>query len=112
VARDGECSFPTCQVPARRSDLDHVIPYPDGPTADHNLEPAHRRHHNTKTHGGWRVQLDLKNHQTIWTSPQGRTYRKRPPQRWTHPTDQPAPPRKPKPNPKQQPQQPDDDCPF
>ena len=35
--RDQECSGPGCSVAARRSDLDHEVCYPDGPTAPWNL---------------------------------------------------------------------------
>jgi hypothetical protein len=46
--RDGTCRYPGCAVPAARCDLDHVVPFPHGPTAAHNLVPLCRRHHRFK----------------------------------------------------------------
>ena len=36
-ARDQHCRFPGCTRPATTCDLDHVTPYPHGPTANTNL---------------------------------------------------------------------------
>jgi Domain of unknown function (DUF222) len=50
-ARDGHCTFPTCTMPAAKTDLDHVVPFnhkhPDqgGPTTADNLHPLCRYHH-------------------------------------------------------------------
>ncbi|HEX6054832.1 MAG TPA: HNH endonuclease signature motif containing protein, partial [Intrasporangium sp.] len=52
-AIDGHCRGPGCQTPARRCDLDHHVPYPNGPTTVANLGPLHRHHHNLKTAGLW-----------------------------------------------------------
>ncbi|MQA83544.1 MAG: DUF222 domain-containing protein [Streptosporangiales bacterium] len=71
-ARDVTCRFPGCRQPAWRSDLDHVIPYPHGPTATENLGPLCRRHHDLKQHG-WDVQRDPDGSYT-WTAPSGHTY--------------------------------------
>ena len=57
-ALDGHCRGPGCQVPARRCDLDHHVPYPHGPTTVANLGPLHRRHHNLKTAGLWTCTPD------------------------------------------------------
>ncbi|HHU09296.1 MAG TPA: hypothetical protein GXZ60_04680, partial [Intrasporangiaceae bacterium] len=35
--RDGRCRFPGCIIAARWCDIDHVIPWPHGPTAADNL---------------------------------------------------------------------------
>jgi hypothetical protein len=91
IARDGECGFPFCTHPARRSDLDHVAPYPQGETAASNLQPLHRRHHNAKTEAGWVGYRDGPTGTTYWTSPQGRRYRTRPPERWKAPVMPPSP---------------------
>lgn len=88
IERDGECTFPYCSHSARRSDLDHITPFPQGKTAASNLQPLHRRHHNAKTEAGWRAERDLDTGVTRWTSPQGRRYRTRPPERWPKPADQ------------------------
>jgi hypothetical protein len=84
IARDGTCTFSTCNRPARIGDLDHIVPFPDGPTAAHNLHPPCERHHIGRHQAGWRVR---RNHDgtTTWTSPQGRQYTTRPPERWTTP---------------------------
>jgi hypothetical protein len=89
TARDGQCTFPYCSHTARRSDLDHVKPYPHGPTAAANLQPLHRRHHNAKTHAGWQPQRNPTTGHTTWTSPQKRTYQTQPPERWTTPEPPP-----------------------
>lgn len=49
--RDGTCRAPGCAVPVERCDLNHQIPYPEGPTAAHNLWALCRRHHRMKSHG-------------------------------------------------------------
>jgi hypothetical protein len=68
--RDGTCRFPGCAVPAAECDLDHLVPFPQGPTSPENLHALCRRHHGLKHEGGWRVEAtpggDLR-----WTSPQG-----------------------------------------
>lgn len=55
--RDGRCRFPGCSINARFCDVDHVRPWPDGPTALDNLVLLCRRHHRVKQLVGWRVQL-------------------------------------------------------
>jgi hypothetical protein len=50
TTRDRTCRFPGCSAPAHRCDLDHVVPYPDGPTSPGNLVSLCRRHHSLK-HG-------------------------------------------------------------
>ncbi len=85
IARDGECAFPFCAHSAAHADLDHIDEFPQGPTSADNLQPLHRRHHNSKTHGGWKADRDPTTGNTVWTSPQGRTYPSRSPDRWTNP---------------------------
>jgi hypothetical protein len=92
IERDGECTFPYCSHSARRSDLDHIVPFPQGHTAAGNLQPLHRRHHNAKTEAGWQAERDPGTGHTRWTSPQGRHYQTEPPQRWTVPHDPPIEP--------------------
>jgi hypothetical protein len=59
IARDRTCRFPTCSYPAESSQLDHTDPFrPEGtggPTAASNLGAFHGRHHNDKTHHGFKV---------------------------------------------------------
>jgi hypothetical protein len=57
-AREPRCRFPGCHQPAMRCDLDHVIPWPKGPTSAANLGPLCRRHHNLKTHTPWALDPD------------------------------------------------------
>jgi Domain of unknown function (DUF222) len=77
IARDRTCRWPTCSWPATSSQLDHTTPHrPDGtggPTADHNLGPLHGRHHNDKTHHGFRFSQP-KPGRFIITTPAGLTY--------------------------------------
>jgi hypothetical protein len=70
--RDGTCRFPGCEVPAHECDLDHLIPFPDGPTSAGNLHALCRRHHGLKHEGAWRVE-SLPGHGLRWTSPNGAT---------------------------------------
>jgi Domain of unknown function (DUF222) len=80
TARDRTCSFPACNAPATRCDIDHIDEFdhddPDrgGPTTRANLAPHCRQHHNAKTHGGWQVAR-WPDGTIVWTSPQGHTYR-------------------------------------
>ena len=63
ILRDGHCIFPWCTVDARRTDLDHIVPYvpideggPPGQTNPDNLACLCRRHHRCKTSGRWRYR--------------------------------------------------------
>ncbi|KRE62272.1 HNH endonuclease signature motif containing protein [Nostocoides sp. Soil756] len=71
-ARDGRCRFPGCAVAARFCDLDHVRPWPSGPTAARNLLTLCRRHHRIKQSPGWSVRL-APDGTAQWTDPIGRT---------------------------------------
>ncbi len=71
-ARDGRCRFPGCAVAARFCDLDHVRPWPAGPTNDTNLLTLCRRHHRIKQAPGWRLRLAPDGTATF-TDPTGRT---------------------------------------
>ncbi|MCF4123215.1 HNH endonuclease [Antribacter sp. KLBMP9083] len=86
-ARDGTCTFPFCDRPAERCDLDHIHPFdhtrardPEthgdepGQTRAANLHPLCRRHHRAKTTGGWTVTRDETTGTIAWTSPTGRTF--------------------------------------
>jgi hypothetical protein len=68
-ARDRYCDGPTgTQVTARRTDLDHLLPWPTGPTAAWNLACRAARTHQLKHHG-WTAVRDASG--TTWTSPAG-----------------------------------------
>lgn len=72
-ARDMTCRWPGCRARAARCDLDHTVPFPDGPTSGCNLACLCRLHHRVKHRAGWLVlqgasgRLDL-------ISPTGRVH--------------------------------------
>lgn len=77
--RDGHCRFPGCQIAARSCDLDHVRPWPGGPTSALNLMCLCRRHHRVKQRPGWSVRLGPDG-VVHWSDPLGRAID-------THPVD-------------------------
>lgn len=83
-ARDRHCRFPGCETPARHTDTDHVIAWPDGPTTADNLACASRGHHRVKTHSGWHVRTGPDS-SLIWTSPLGTEHTT-----WAYNYDQPT----------------------
>ena len=89
LTRDGTCSWANCNQP--RVDLDHVVPYPAGPTAEHNLDTKCRHHHRTKQRWNFQSVRHPDGSSTI-TTPTGHTYT-------SPPRDhRPPPPRKPLPD--------------
>ncbi|GAA1768318.1 HNH endonuclease signature motif containing protein [Nocardioides hankookensis] len=68
------CVFPHCSRPSRGCDLDHIVPWPLGPTTSANLAPLCRGHHRLKTHGGWSY-VRTGTTDFLWTSPSGRHLR-------------------------------------
>jgi Domain of unknown function (DUF222) len=78
TARDGTCRFPGCRQPARRCDLDHVTPWPDGPTSATNMIAVCRHHHRLKHSARWHVAA-ARDGTVTWSAPTGRTYTTRPP---------------------------------
>ncbi|MGH4024606.1 MAG: DUF222 domain-containing protein [Pseudonocardiaceae bacterium] len=77
-ARDVYCRHPGCGQRAATADLDHHVPWPDGPTSAHNLYAYCRHHHLTKTLApGWRVDQHPDDTVT-WTTPTGHTYTSHP----------------------------------
>ncbi len=77
--RDRRCRFPGCTVAAVFCDLDHVRPWPHGPTTDTNLLCLCRRHHRIKQRLGWTLAL-TPDAVATWTDPTGRV-------RTTHPAN-------------------------
>ena len=72
--RQRTCSFPGCRRPARRTDLDHTVPYDQGgATCECNLAPLCRRHHQAKQAARWHLTQDQPGIMT-WQTPSGRTY--------------------------------------
>jgi hypothetical protein len=72
-ARAQLCTAPACNAQALYCDLDHAVPYPDGPTDQCNLNPKCRRHHRTKQAPGWKVAQPTPD-TTTWTTPAGRRH--------------------------------------
>jgi hypothetical protein len=66
-AREPACRMPGCTTPAQRCDLDHAVPWPQGPTTETNLGPLCQRHHTLKTHYGWNLIPETQ----IWRTPAG-----------------------------------------
>ncbi len=56
--RSGVCSTPGCLVPADRCELDHHVPWPEGPTRGSNLRWRCKPHHAYKGHGITPALLD------------------------------------------------------
>ena len=77
--RDRRCRFPGCTISAVFCDIDHVTPWPHGPTHDTNLLSLCRRHHRIKQRLRWHLTLTPDGIAT-WTDPTGRV-------RTTHPTN-------------------------
>ncbi|NPC44951.1 HNH endonuclease signature motif containing protein [Nocardioides sp. zg-1230] len=85
VLRDRTCGFPWCTRPARRCDIDHIVPHdPDaasegleqpGPTRTDNLAALCRFHHRLKTHSAWHYEMVTPG-VNEWTSPHGHRYRR------------------------------------
>ncbi|MQA80120.1 MAG: DUF222 domain-containing protein, partial [Streptosporangiales bacterium] len=78
-ARDVTCRFPGCTRKARRTELDHTVPWAkDGPTAAANLHCLCKRHHRMKDENtGWSLKAHPDGSVT-WTSPTRRTYTQHP----------------------------------
>ncbi|WP_095757022.1 HNH endonuclease signature motif containing protein [Streptomyces xinghaiensis] len=89
TARDTTCTFPSCQMPAHRCDLDHIQPFnhqdpqAGGATEPDNLMPLCRRHHLLKHRTAWQVQRNPDTGEVTWTAPTGHAYTN-PPQPLAH----------------------------
>lgn len=76
--RDQTCRWPGCSTPARRCDLDHTVPYPDGPTNEDNLVALCRSHHRLKTLAGYTTTQHADGRWQV-TTPTGRVIATGPP---------------------------------
>jgi len=65
------CTGPGCRQPSHRCDLDHLVPFPAGPTTSTNVRPLCRPHHNQKTHGGWRAEISPDGSGLTWITKHG-----------------------------------------
>jgi hypothetical protein len=73
IADHATCTFYGCRRAGCRGELDHVIPFPEGPgTVAENLQPPCDRHHHLKTETDWQVRKRFDG--VTWTSPTGREY--------------------------------------
>jgi len=78
-ARDTTCRFPNCTQPAHRCECDHAEAFgAGGRTVPGNLGLACKRHHQCKTHAGWRILGSDASGACTWVSPLGRAYRHQP----------------------------------
>jgi hypothetical protein len=73
AARDGTCRAPGCNQPAWRCDMDHVTPFPHGPSAVGNTTMLCRRDHTTKTDGDLHLVEHLADGTTRWRTRDGQT---------------------------------------
>jgi hypothetical protein len=91
IARDQTCTFPGCERPARRCDLDHRTPYREGgSTSSKNLGPLCERHHIGKHQADWTPTRD-EDGATAWISPTKHIYRSCPPELPRDTTSDPPP---------------------
>jgi hypothetical protein len=69
--RDRRCRFPGCRARPIRCDLDHVVPWPAGPTSASNLCCLCRHHHRLSHQApGWTLRR-LADGGLEWTLPGG-----------------------------------------
>jgi len=72
LARDKTCRFPGCRRSGIKGEIDHVIPWEEGgETSRRNLGLLCKRHHQLKTHGGWKLE-SFEDGSCEWTSPVGK----------------------------------------
>jgi len=73
-ARDLTCRFPGCDRPAISADIDHTVPWPQGPTHAGNTKCYCRKHHLLKTFwDGW-SDSQTPDGTVAVTTPTGHTY--------------------------------------
>ena len=72
LARDKTCRFPGCRRSGVKGEIDHAIPWEEGgETSRSNLGLLCKRHHQLKTHGGWKLE-SFEDGSCEWTSPIGK----------------------------------------
>lgn len=82
AARDRTCRFPGCTALPSRCDVDHATDFSEGftggfsgPTTIANTGLLCRRHHNRKTHGGWRIESSQPDGSCTFVDPEGMRHR-------------------------------------
>jgi hypothetical protein len=73
TARDATCRAPGCNQPAARCELDHIHPFPHGPSSVGNTHALCRRDHTTKTDGDLQILEHLRDGTTRWRTRDGQT---------------------------------------
>jgi hypothetical protein len=77
-ARDLTCRYPGCVRNAVYCDIEHNKAFPEGATSCANCGLMCRKHHNRKTHDGFRYRRpDPATGETEWLTPLGFRYRQR-----------------------------------
>jgi hypothetical protein len=76
-ARDVHCRGPICRRRTLDGHLDHVVPYPHGPTNDKNLHGCCGHDHRLKHTPGWAVRA-LPDGRIQWITPTGHRYHSHP----------------------------------
>jgi hypothetical protein len=72
LARDKTCRFPGCRRSGIKGEIDNAIPWEEGgETSPKNLGLLCKRHHQLKTHGGWKLE-SFEDGSCEWTSPLGK----------------------------------------
>ena len=72
LARDRTCRFPGCRRSGLKGEIDHAIPWEEGgETSPSNLGLLCKRHHQLKTHGGWKLE-SFEDGSCEWTTPVGK----------------------------------------
>jgi hypothetical protein len=89
-ARDVHCRSPICRRRALDAHLDHIEPYPKGPTNDKNLHGCCGHDHQMKHAPGWAVRA-LPDGRIQWITPTGHRYHSYP---YDYRTDGELPPDK------------------
>lgn len=73
AARDATCTSPGCGQPATRSQLDHITPYPHGPSDTTNTHTLCKRDHDTKTAGDITITEHHADGSCHWRTRHGQT---------------------------------------
>jgi hypothetical protein len=74
--RDRRCRFPGCRRKAAMCEIDHATPWDQGGrSSPENLGALCKRHHQLKTHAGWRIEDSHVSGACVWVSPTGQEFR-------------------------------------